>query len=126
MTTRKDRLGRGLGALLGDYLGPESAPVGDVRKVPVSGIAPNPLQPRKAFSDNELDDLVGSIRENGLLQPIMVVKKPGGDTYDLLAGHLRLAACKKLGWKTIPAVVMDSTREPVASQSAIAAAVLKQ
>ncbi|HTL52631.1 MAG TPA: ParB N-terminal domain-containing protein, partial [Planctomycetota bacterium] len=73
----------------------------------------------------DVEQVARSIAANGLLQPIMVVKKPGGDAYDLLAGHLRLAACRKLGWKTIPAVVMDSTHGPAAGQSAVAAAVPK-
>ncbi|MFH0983710.1 MAG: ParB N-terminal domain-containing protein, partial [Planctomycetota bacterium] len=60
----------------------------------------------------DVEQVARSIAAHGLLQPIMVVRTPQGDGYDLLAGHLRLAACKKLGWKTIPAVVMDSTRGP--------------
>ena len=60
----------------------------------------------------DIEQVARSIAALGLLQPIMVVKNPQGDGYDLLAGHLRLAACKKLGWKTVPAVVLDSTRGP--------------
>ncbi|MGH7145485.1 MAG: ParB N-terminal domain-containing protein [Planctomycetota bacterium] len=60
----------------------------------------------------DVEQVAESIAAHGLLQPIMVVKKPGGDIYDVLAGHLRVAACRKLGWKTIPAVVLDSTHGP--------------
>ena len=60
----------------------------------------------------DVEQVARSVAAHGLLQPIMVVKAPTGENYDLLAGHLRLAACKKLGWKAIAAVVLDSTRGP--------------
>ena len=104
---RKDRLGRGLGALLGDYLQPEAAPAGDIRTVPVSGIVPNPLQPRKSFSEAELDELSSSIRENGLLQPL-VVRAAGPGRYELIAGERRLRAARLAGLTHIPAVVRES------------------
>jgi small-conductance mechanosensitive channel len=67
-----------------------------------------------ALELQDVEQVARSVAALGLLQPIMVVKQPQGDAYDLLAGHLRLAACRKLGWKTIPAVVLDSTRGPAA------------
>ena len=73
-TPRRDRLGKGLGALLGDYLAPP--PEGEVRKLRIDSIVPNPLQPRQEFSDKELDELASSIRENGLLQPLLVARMP--------------------------------------------------
>ncbi|HIB09654.1 MAG TPA: stage 0 sporulation protein J, partial [Gemmatimonadetes bacterium] len=66
-----DRLGKGLGALLGDYLEPELQP-GEVRKLRIASISPNPMQPRRNFPQPELEELASSIRENGLLQPLVV------------------------------------------------------
>lgn len=110
MTAKKDRLGRGLGALLGDYLPPEppsvGTPAGDVRKIPVQAIVANPHQPRKSFSDNELAELVGSIREHGLLQPLMV-RPAGGGRYELVAGERRLRSVQRLGWEEVPVVVRE-------------------
>jgi ParB family chromosome partitioning protein len=103
---RKDRLGRGLGALLADHLRPESAPAGDVRTIPVSGIVPNPLQPRKSFSEAELEELAGSIRESGLLQPL-VVRAAGPGRFELIAGERRLRSIQRLGWREVPVVVRE-------------------
>ncbi len=103
-TPRKDRLGRGLGALLGDYLAPEAAPSGDVRTVAVASILPNPLQPRKEFSEAELEELTSSIRENGLLQPLLVRPAATG-RYELVAGERRFRAIQRLGWQEAPVIV---------------------
>jgi ParB family chromosome partitioning protein len=108
MNPKKDRLGRGLGALLGDYLPPEPAavPAGDVRTIPVQAISPNPHQPRKIFTDNELTELTSSIREHGLLQPLMV--RPAGPArFELVAGERRLRSVQKLGWTDVPVVVRE-------------------
>lgn len=107
----RDRLGKGLGALLEEYLEPEAAP-GDIRRLPVSAIVPNPMQPRRVFTDSELEDLTGSIRENGLLQPLVVRPAPGArDRYELVAGERRLRAISRLGWSDVPVVVRDATDE---------------
>lgn len=55
-----------------------------------------------------MEQLVESIGAQGLLQPLMLIKKPGEDTYDILAGHLRFEACKQLGWRTVPAIIQRS------------------
>ncbi len=104
---RKDRLGRGLGALLGDYLeAPSDA--GDVRKVPVRAVVPNPLQPRQEFSDTELAELQASIRENGLLQPLVVRPSPTTDgRYELVAGERRFRSVQALGWNDVPVLVRE-------------------
>jgi len=102
---KRDRLGKGLGALLGDYLAEEEE-VSDVRSVPVSAIVPNPFQPRREFSEEELADLTSSIRENGLLQPIVVRPTPGEDGgWELVAGERRWRAVTRLGWHEVPAIV---------------------
>lgn len=104
---RKDRLGRGLGALLGDYL-EAPADAGDVRKVAVRTVVPNPLQPRQEFSDTELAELQASIRENGLLQPLVVRPSPTTDgRYELVAGERRFRSIQALGWDEVPVLVRD-------------------
>ncbi len=102
---KKDRLGRGLGVLLGEYL-EESTPPGDVRNLPVGAIQSNPFQPRRDFDQHELDELARSIRENGLLQPLVVRSAPGG--YQLVAGERRLRAVRQLGWSDVPALVKEA------------------
>ncbi len=106
---KKERLGKGLGALLGEYLGDEAVGM-EARTLPVSSVHPNPFQPRREFSEEELADLVRSIDENGLLQPIVV--RPAGnrrssDRWELVAGERRWRAVTRLGWKDIPAVIRD-------------------
>lgn len=112
MNHRRDRLGKGLGALLGEYLGDEAAPAGpgvQARMLPIGSIAPNPYQPRREFTEEDLADLTASLRENGLLQPVVV--RPGHDgaaaKWELVAGERRWRASMRLGWKEIPAVVRD-------------------
>lgn len=107
--TRRDRLGRGLGALLGEYAGEEPATEAGGRLLPVASIAPNPFQPRREFSEEELSDLTASIRENGLIQPIVVRPAPRGGAvrWELVAGERRWRASMRLGWREIPATVKD-------------------
>jgi len=101
---KKDRLGKGLGVLLGDYLDP-AATGAEAQRLPVAAIVPNPKQPRRNFSEPELDDLARSIDENGLLQPLLVRPAPGAQgRYELVAGERRLRAVRKLGWTDVPAL----------------------
>lgn len=100
-------LGKGLEALI-----PTGAPTvsssGGVMQVPVDLIQPNPRQPRIHFHDGDLDDLTASVREHGVLQPLVVA--PGdGATYVLIAGERRLQASKKAGLKTVPVIVRNAT-----------------
>lgn len=108
---RKDRLGRGLGALLGDYLDAGAAEA-DVRRIPVGSIVANPLQPRQEFSEAELAELVASIRENGLLQPLLVRPDPErAERYQLVAGERRFRSIQRLGWTDVPVVVREVSDE---------------
>jgi ParB family transcriptional regulator, chromosome partitioning protein len=75
-------------------------------EIPVHGVSPNPKQPRTRFDDETIDSLAASIREVGILQPIVVRRVSGG--YELIAGERRLRAARKAGLATIPAVVRDS------------------
>ena len=103
-----DRLGKGLGALLGDYLEPELQP-GEVQKLRIASILPNPMQPRRSFVQAELEELAASIAENGLLQPIVVRAAAGADSYELIAGERRLRAVGILGWDEVPVIVRDAS-----------------
>jgi ParB family transcriptional regulator, chromosome partitioning protein len=110
MVERKTRLGKGLGALLGEYLPEEAADPG-YRTVPVARIAPNPLQPRREFAEAELAELAASIRENGLLQPLVV--RPAGPAaaagaeWELVAGERRWRAVRRLEWAEVPVLVRE-------------------
>jgi len=110
MSTKRDRLGKGLGALLGEYLGDQQPEEGlQARMIPIGAIMPNPFQPRREFAEQELAELAASIKENGLLQPVVVRPAPGtgGTGWELVAGERRWRAVTRLGWKDIPAVVKD-------------------
>jgi ParB family chromosome partitioning protein len=97
------RLGRGLKALISV---PEDAPVGgDLVRIPIARIRPNPFQPRKTFNPEELAELQASLASSGLLQPITV--RRAGDAYELIAGERRLRAATNLGWQEIPALIKD-------------------
>lgn len=106
---KKDRLGRGLGALLGEYMeAPAAADRPQVGTIPIAAIVPNPFQPRREFSEQDLADLVGSIKENGLLQPIVVRPAPASPgQYELVAGERRWRATMRLGWKEVPATIRE-------------------
>lgn len=106
---KRERLGKGLGALLGEYLGDETAGT-EARSVPVSAVHPNPFQPRREFKEEELAELSASIKENGLLQPIVIRpagNRRGADRWELVAGERRWRAVTRLGWKDVPALVRD-------------------
>ncbi len=98
-----------MGALLGEYM--EAPPAGDkpqVGAIPIASIVPNPFQPRRDFSEQDLADLVSSIKENGLLQPIVV--RPAAHSsgqYELVAGERRWRATMRLGWKEVPATIRE-------------------
>ncbi len=107
---KKTRLGKGLGALLGEYLDPTRGESG-YRAVPVAHIGPNPQQPRRAFTEAQLAELESSIRENGLLQPLVVrpatAASPPGAEWELVAGERRWRAVRRLGWTEVPVVVRE-------------------
>lgn len=106
--TRRDRLGKGLGALLGEYLGEASTEGAALRKIGVATIVPNPFQPRREFTEEDLADLASSIKENGLLQPIVVRPATDGrEEWELVAGERRWRAVTRLGWGEVPALVRE-------------------
>jgi len=81
----------------------------------INEIAPNPDQPRKFFDEAKLKELVGTIKENGLLQPVVVRPIEGGETpYMLIAGERRWRACKEAGLEVIPANLIQGADEETA------------
>ena len=79
---------------------------GSILLIPTDEIIPNPNQPRKVFNQNELDALADSIRNNGIIQPL-VVRKNNNDEYELISGERRLRAAVKVGLETVPCVLMS-------------------
>ncbi len=99
-------LGRGLEALI-----PRSAEgEGGVAQLPVDRIARNPHQPRDHFDEERMAELVASVAEHGVLQPIVVRSAPDG-SYELIAGERRLRAARQAGLTTVPAVVRETSTE---------------
>jgi ParB family chromosome partitioning protein len=98
------RLGKGLGALI-----PEKTTTFDIAekvvKIKVDSIRPNKLQPRKKFNPEKLKELKDSIKEKGIIQPIIV--RPNEDGYELIAGERRFRAVKELGYNEIPVIVKE-------------------
>lgn len=106
------RLGRGLEALISTATQQREEPAAserarpDLQRLRLSEIAPNPFQPRRTFTDDELAELEMSLKANGLLQPITVRARANGG-WELVAGERRLRAAARLGWTEIPALVRD-------------------
>ena len=101
----KKALGRGLEALIPKRLIEEKK--GAAQQVPISRIKPNPFQPRKVFRPEDLQELVQSVKERGILQPIVVRKK--GDIWEIIAGERRYRAAQKLGMLTMPVVEIQAS-----------------
>jgi ParB family transcriptional regulator, chromosome partitioning protein len=97
---KRGGLGRGLSSLI-----PGAAQEGGLLEVPVSAVAPNPRQPRTEFPEEALAALARSIREVGVLQPVVVRVRDGG--YELVAGERRVRAARLAGLATIPAIVRE-------------------
>jgi len=102
--SKRGGLGRGLSALIPGA--PEAGEASGLLEVPVNAVSPNPKQPRTHFDDEAIASLAISIREVGILQPIVVRKAGAG--YELIAGERRLRAAKLAGLATIPVVVRDT------------------
>lgn len=116
-------LGRGLGSLIpqksggagsgfaGQTITEQVIPQArtQVLEIPVGDIIENPRQPRHYFSPADLEDLIASIKEHGILQPLIVTRT--GRTYELIAGERRLRASRTLGLKTVPVIVRDANEQ---------------
>ncbi len=105
MTATQRGMGRGLAAILS--VSGDGSPAGDdLRALAVDLIAPSPNQPRRTFDETALESLAGSLRERGVLQPVLVRPVAGG-TYELVAGERRWRAAQIAGLQTIPALVRE-------------------
>ncbi len=140
MATKRTGLGRGIGALIPitdenrparpvDVFFPDAEPIDHLVTVPGArlanlnpdDIAPNAQQPRTTFDDDDLAELAHSIREFGVLQPIVVRPLPEGGiaSYELVMGERRLRATKQIGLTTIPAVIKDTADENMLREALI-------
>lgn len=101
---KRSGLGRGIDAIFSDFEGEEISSE-EVTDLNINDIRPNPYQPRKKFNEKSLEGLAQSIKENGVLQPIIVRKSVNG--FEIIAGERRTRASKMAGKKTIPAIVRN-------------------
>jgi len=106
----RKRLGRGLAALLGDAAAESAEPDrgrAGVRRLQIAFLTPNRYNPRRQFDERELEELAQSIRERGVLQPILVRPAGGADRYEIVAGERRWRAARLAGLHEVPALVRD-------------------
>jgi ParB family chromosome partitioning protein len=109
-------LGMGLQALLGEAR-PNEERGGGVREIEIARIRPNPNQPRRHFDEESLDELARSIRERGVLQPILI--RPEGDNFQIVAGERRWRAAQRAQLHSIPAIVRDQIDEAETAELAL-------
>ncbi len=99
----KTALGKGLSALI-----PEKEKTSDIQELDIDMIVPNEFQPRRLFRDKALQDLVASIKENGIIQPV-IVRKTANNLFQLIAGERRWRAARMAGLSSIPSIVKEAT-----------------
>lgn len=107
----RKRLGRGLAALIGDLDKPsspaeQSPQVRADRSAPIELVSPNPRNPRRSFGEEDLEDLTQSIREHGIVQPVVVRTMPD-NRYEIIAGERRWRAAQRAGLTSVPIVIRD-------------------
>lgn len=105
---RRTGLGRGLDALISAG---ERPPSGSVIFIPLERIAPNPRQPRASFDPEEMEELTNSIREHGILQPLIVTYDDTSGQYTLIAGERRLIAARQAGLESVPAIIHEANEQ---------------
>ena len=124
----KKALGRGLDALIkapsnvpvekGTQDGSVDPSTGEaVSRVPIDRVGPSPFQPRKKFNEEHLLELVESIREHGVIQPLIVRDVDGN--LELIAGERRWRACQKLGLSEVPVIIRDASDKDVVEMALI-------
>src|SRR6266581_4146949 len=108
----RSRLGRGLAALIGD-VGDETAAIERTRsqrRVPIEFLRPNPRNPRRVFADVELDELAASVRERGIIQPILVRTVRGSaDAFEIIAGERRWRAAQRAAVHDVPIILVEAS-----------------
>ncbi|HUJ14192.1 MAG TPA: ParB/RepB/Spo0J family partition protein [Thermoanaerobaculia bacterium] len=115
---QKKALGRGLGALIPQKAEPPSPAAAGLAQIPIDRISANPYQPRKIFNERSIDELTRSVREHGIVQPL-VVTRTADNRYRLVAGERRFRAAQKAGLTSVPAVIKDLQKEGDALQLAL-------
>lgn len=113
-----DRLGKGLAALISSNQVDNSSS-SFVPEFSIELIEPNPYQPRMHIDPNELIQIADSIREHGIVQPLIITRKRDSDRYYLIAGERRLRASQLAGFKTVPVVIKDSSPQEMLELSII-------
>ncbi len=108
MPKKRTGLGKGLDALIPGSGGSASR---GVRQLPVEAIQPNPRQPRTHFHPEDLEELAASIREHGVIQPLIVTRGSTPGRYTLIAGERRLQAARQAGLKTVPAILREASEQ---------------
>ena len=108
------RLGRGLASLIGEQgpAQPRLPPEGVQRIVPIGQVEPGAFNPRKAFRDDELDELAESIRQKGLVQPL-IVREADGNKYEIVAGERRWRAAQRAGVHMVPVIIRELSDQEV-------------
>ena len=119
---QKKVLGRGLGALIPQRSEPAATAAAAVAapglaNLPIEQISPNPYQPRKTFNEASIEELARSVREHGIVQPLVVTR--AGDRYKLIAGERRFRAAQRAGLRTVPVVIKEELPEGEALQIAL-------
>jgi ParB family transcriptional regulator, chromosome partitioning protein len=107
--TRKTGLGRGLDSLIPVQESQQLA--SGIQHIPVNSISPNPRQPRTNFDPQELAELAASIREHGIIQPLVLAATEENDKYCLIAGERRLLAARQAGLASIPAIIRQASQQ---------------
>ena len=110
MNDKPTRLGRGLAALIGDMANVEGARVtesGGVKKLPVEFIIANRANPRHSFNNEQLEELTNSIRDKGVMQPLLVRPSDDPNIFEIIAGERRWRAAQKAGLHDVPVIVRD-------------------
>ena len=110
---QRSGLGKGLESLIPTWQSsPTPADTNEqVRLLPVTSISPNPQQPRKVFEEEQLEDLAASIKQHGIIQPLIVIAAEEIDRYTLIAGERRLRAARLAGLKEVPAIVRTASQQ---------------
>jgi len=117
MAQKKDALGKGLGAIFSDLLDSDTGKKASVNSCGIEELRPNPYQPRKNFNDEDQKKLIASVRQSGIIQPIIVRKADEG--YEIIAGERRWRAAQAAGLKDVPIVVRKASDLEAAQLSLI-------
>ena len=122
-SAQRNRLGRGLASLVGDNPSSQARgkpPEGDQIQLPIDKINPGPLNPRKSFAPSELEELANSIREKGLVQPLVVRPMDDGTHYEIVAGERRWRAAQLAGLHRVAVII-----RPLTDQEALELAIIE-